>query len=307
MGHTTLSVIICTHNPKKNYFSRSLEALRNQTLPKDQWRLLVVDNASDKPVASQWDLGWHPLAKHLHEPRLGLTYARLAGISAAQDEWLVFVDDDNVLAPDYLENARDIAEKMPFLGAFSGKTTGEFEETPPKWLQNDLGIIAVRDLNKDIFSTVYIWEAAPVGAGMVLRRTIAETYMEQSLRNPIKQMLGRSGKSLFSGEDIDMILTALDMGYAIGRFTKLDLLHLIPKSRLKREYILNLCEGNGYSDQILSLLWEHKQFAKMPWHFEIALQIYRLFFVSLYAFQKGNRAIRGRRRAKKIISKLKTQ
>jgi hypothetical protein len=41
-----------------------------------------------------------------------------------------------------------------------------------------------------------------------------------------------------------------------------------------------------------------------PWYFELALQVYRLLFVSFYAFQKGNRAIRGRRRAKRMIAKF---
>ena len=303
MSPIKLSVIICTHNPKKDYLDRVLEALRNQTLPKEYWSLLIVDNASDTPVASRWDISWHPAAEHLYEPRLGLTNARLNGIAAAQNPWLVFVDDDNVLATDYLENARDIAENMPFLGAFSGKTTGEFEIPPPKWLLGDLGIIAVRDLDKDVFSNMYIWDTVPVGAGMVVRRTVAEKYMTQSRTNLLKQMLDRSGKSLSSGGDTDIILTTLDMGYAIGRFTRLDLIHLIPQSRLGKEYILKLCEGNGYSEQILSLLWKDKQFAQMPWHYEIALQIYRLFFESFFAFQKGNRRIRGRRRAKQMLKK----
>lgn len=303
MEQAKLTVIICTHNPRYDYLSRSLDALRNQTLPKSEWRLVVVDNASDEPVAMRWDLSWHPEARHLHEPRLGLTYARLAAISVAMDPWLVFVDDDNVLAPDYLMNASRIAFEMPFVGVFSGKLIGEFEETPPKWLQEDLGIIAVRDLLKDIFSTVYVWDAAPVGAGMVIRHDIAKNYMELSRNNPMKRMLGRSGKDLFSGEDMDMVLTALDMGYAMGRFVSLNLLHLIPKSRLQKQYILRLCEGNAYSNEILNALWKQKQFSSLPWHLELAFQVYRLLFVSFYAFQKGNRSIRGRRRAKKMIAK----
>lgn len=303
MSPIKLCVIICTHNPRKEYLDRVLEALRNQTLPKEYWSLLIIDNASDTPVASRWDISWHPAGEHLYEPRLGLTHARLKGIAAARDPWLVFVDDDNVLAADYLENARGIAEEKPFLGAFSGKATGEFEVPPPRWILGDLGIIAVRDLEKDMFSNMYIWDTVPVGAGMVIRRTVAENYMIQSRLSPLKQMLDRSGTSLFSGGDTDIILTTLDMGYAIGRFTRLDLLHLIPQSRLSKEYILKLCEGNGYSEQILSLLWKDKQFAQMPWHYEIALQLYRLFFESYHAFQKGNRRIRGRRRAKQMLKK----
>lgn len=296
MSPIKLSVIICTHNPRKDYLDRALEALRNQTLPMEEWCLILVDNASDTPVASQWDLGWHPNSIQLHEPRPGVTYARLTGISAAQYPWIVFVDDDNVLAPDYLENACDIAEKMPFLGAFSGKISGEFEKTPPEWMKDDMGIIAVRDLQKDIFSSIYIWDAVPAGAGMVIKCRIAKAYLEHCNNSPIRQMLNR-------GEDTDMVFTAIDMGYAIGRFTKLEMKHLIPESRLRKEYILGLCEGNGYSEYVLSQFWDNKQIAPVPWHYEIALQLYRLFFESYHAFQKGNRRIRGRRRAKQMLKK----
>lgn len=298
-----LTVIICTHNPRKEFLDRTLEALRNQTLPKEVWQLLLIDNASDTPVADRWDLGWHPDAKHLQESRLGLTYARMAGISAARNPWLVFVDDDNVLAPDYLENACHIAESKPFLGVFSGKITGEFEIPPPEWLVPDLDMIAVRDLKKDLYANFYTWDASPVGAGMVIRKEIATAYREDSLINPIKKMLGRSGKSLSSGEDTDMILTALDMGFAIGRLTNLELIHLIPRGRLEKTYMLKLCEGVAYSNHILGYIWKEKSFFTPNWHYQVALQLYRLLFMSFYEFQKGNAFIRGRRQAAQLISK----
>ena len=43
----TLSVIICTHNPRLDYLRRTFDALKLQTLDRDQWELLLIDNASD--------------------------------------------------------------------------------------------------------------------------------------------------------------------------------------------------------------------------------------------------------------------
>src|ERR1022692_4717847 len=97
------SVIICTHNPRPDYLRRTLDALKAQTLPKEQWELLLIDNASKEPLADTWDLSWHPQARHIREEALGLTRARLCGISQSKGELLVFVDDDNVLSADYLE------------------------------------------------------------------------------------------------------------------------------------------------------------------------------------------------------------
>src|SRR5258708_24159047 len=50
------SVIICAHNPRPQYLRRVLEALRSQTLPKQEWELLLIDNLSSIPLMPNWDL-----------------------------------------------------------------------------------------------------------------------------------------------------------------------------------------------------------------------------------------------------------
>lgn len=42
-----ISVIICTHNPRSDYFEKVLNALKAQTLSTAQWELLLVDNDLD--------------------------------------------------------------------------------------------------------------------------------------------------------------------------------------------------------------------------------------------------------------------
>src|SRR6266702_777295 len=71
-----LSVIICTHNPRQEYLRRVLDALRNQSLSKDHWELLLVDNASEMCLSGECDLSWHPNGRHRLEGELGLASAR---------------------------------------------------------------------------------------------------------------------------------------------------------------------------------------------------------------------------------------
>src|SRR6266576_3926621 len=96
------SVVICTHNPRSDYFIRVLDGLRNQTISRDKWELLIIDNASQVPLVSSWDISWHPMARHISESELGLTPARRRGIQEASADLIVFVDDDNVLDETYL-------------------------------------------------------------------------------------------------------------------------------------------------------------------------------------------------------------
>ena len=115
-----ISVILCTHNPRRDYLCRTVDALRGQSLAGDQWELLVIDNCSDTPLADYLDLSWKDNSRIVVEEKLGLTHARLRGIEESCGELLVFVDDDNVLDADYLEVALRIARERPFLGSWSG-------------------------------------------------------------------------------------------------------------------------------------------------------------------------------------------
>src|SRR5208337_5568979 len=116
--NTDVSTIICTHNPRADYLRRVLDALKAQTLPQERWELLLIDNASKEPLAAAWGLNWHRNARHIREDEPGLTPARLRGIKESVGELLVFVDDDNVLDPSYLETALSLAKRLQHIGAF---------------------------------------------------------------------------------------------------------------------------------------------------------------------------------------------
>lgn len=296
-----IDVILCAHNPRDAYLRQTLESLRGQHLPPDQWRLWLVDNASDIPLSASYDLSWHPFAAHIHAPQRGLIHARIAGIEASSAPLLVFVDDDNILSPDYLSNALGLVERMPFIGVFGGVLEGVFERPPPDWLVPDLDLIAVRGLKRSLYANFYHWEAMPVGAGMVIRSAIARRYAEGVAQDPRRVLLGRNGSDLAGGEDVDMVLTAIDMGYSVGRFKELFLQHLIPGERLERSYILRLLESTARSQVILDSLRAEKIMEPVPAFLGFFKRVYRLLFAPWYTFQKGEARERGRRAASRWL------
>jgi glycosyltransferase involved in cell wall biosynthesis len=254
-----ISVIVCTHNPRSDYFQRVVDALKAQTLPQQQWELLLIDNASKEPLALAWDLSWHPRACHIREDELGLTAARLRGIKESSGELLVFVDDDNVLAPDYLSNALNLSVSRNCVGAFGGNVTGEFETPPESWVNVMFSIFAVVDVKKEQWACSPGTGAqlmAPCGSGMVIRKIVADHWAKVSVNDPLRRGLGRKGASLAGSEDIDMSLCACVLGLAVGRFPQLQLTHLIASRRLKREYLLRLAEEATFSDAILHYIWD---------------------------------------------------
>jgi glycosyltransferase involved in cell wall biosynthesis len=275
-----VSVIICTHNPRSDYLSRVLQALDSQTLSKDLWELLLIDNASEKILSTEIDLSWHPNSRHIREDELGLTPARLRGIKEAKSETIIFVDDDNVLDLDYLEVALRISKDYPFIGAWGGQIRPEFEIEPPEWTKPYWGILAIREFDQDKWSNLlHQHETTPCGAGLCVRKFVAEKYAQSVSTQTEKIKLDRKGKQLTSCGDSDLAFTACDLGLGTGQFTALKMTHLIPAFRLQLDYIERLVEGITYSNTILNSFRGQTPTIQISWQRKI-IQYYRRWRLS---------------------------
>lgn len=258
-----ISVIICTHNPRAEYLRRVLDALERQTLPQGQWELLLIDNASEVGVPKLHDLSSSLRGKTIREEKLGLTLARLRGIEESTGEIVVFVDDDNVLEPDYLHTAVSIAARYPQIGAFGGSLKGEFETPPESWMTPYLEGLAVFTIDRDYWSNLGGWSlASPYGAGLCVRRCIADDYVKKVARDTLRRSLDRSGIVMGSGGDGDLAWCAVDLGLGTGRFAALRITHLIPKDRLTAGYIVRLMAGFAASGEILSAIRKDSDFER---------------------------------------------
>ncbi|WP_461789879.1 glycosyltransferase [Pedobacter sp.] len=250
-----LSVIICTYNPKISYLKQTLAALRSQTLTPTEWELIIVDNNSSNNFAQEIDISWHPNVNIVFEATQGLTPARAKGILSASGNYLLFVDDDNILSKNYLFEIIEINKKWPLIGAFGGSIQGIFEIEPEAWTKDYWYYLALRDVEKDYWSNdPNSSKAEPCGAGLCIRRDVCFQYLENLNNQPQRKRLDRTANSLVSGGDTDMILTALDMGYGMAVFKSLKMQHIIPPERLTEHYLLKLMEGLKYSHIILSKL-----------------------------------------------------
>jgi hypothetical protein len=237
-----LSVVLPTHQPHPGRLAETLEALRGQDLDPAAWELLLVDNASPSFVPP--DLAGVPHARVVREQALGLTFARRHGIHEARGEVIVFVDDDNVLAAGYLREALRLLDAHPRLGAAGGRVRPRFETSPPEWVRGFDRALALRDLGDAPIIAAFVPnaprafpEAAPIGAGMVLRRAAAEAWLAVIDTRPSPVATDRQGSSLASGGDNDIVLTILDAGWEVGYFPSLELTHLIPAGRCTRDYL----------------------------------------------------------------------
>jgi len=242
-----ISVLICTYNPNVDRLNRTLNGLRLQDFPLQNWELIIVDNNSKKPIII--DLTWHPNARIVEEPKPGLTNARIKGFTEAKGEIILLVDDDNVLDQNYLQNCSNIFDKYPKIGAIGGNISPDFETIPPEWTKQFWGSLALRKFEKKIqltdFSGLKITHFpsfAPVGAGMAIR-SIALKYYMVNIASSENIIQDRSGNKLTSSGDNEIVMQIMLNGFEVGFFPQLQLSHLIPSDRFTKNYLGKLNQG----------------------------------------------------------------
>jgi len=249
-----VSVILCTFNPRMDLLDRALDSLEKQNVPKSYFELIIVDNNSTKPL-DEADLkqGRSFAFRIIRETRQGLTYSRCAGISEAKSELFIFMDDDNSLDSNYIENALRIAKKEPIIGLYGGIAKGIFETPIPNWKKKNLPHLGVRDYGSESITSFKDhwgkWD--PIGAGMVARRDVAEKFVQVIENIPIAGDLGRKGNQLLSCEDSLFARVANRLGYACSYQPSLKLSHYMKKSRLNFMNLLRTIKGHGHSFVLL--------------------------------------------------------
>ena len=124
---TTASLVICTRN-RPQELARCLKSLADQTaMPAE---VIVVDNASTDARAREVTIAAG--FTYVQEDRLGLDFARNAGVSAATGEIILFTDDDVRLHPRWLERMVE-AFDGPDIEAVTGLVLPAELETEAQW------------------------------------------------------------------------------------------------------------------------------------------------------------------------------
>jgi len=263
-----LSVILPTRNPEPIRLRRTLQALGQQTLRTADWECLVVDNGSNPALQfSALTIDGPKNLRLIRELQPGLTSARRCGFQAGSSEIVVMVDDDNLLAPDYLAKVLAIFKTQPRVGALGGRSLPEFENEPAPWVREFEGLLACRDLGETPLLTEGLFNPvsgqneypvfAPIGAGMAVRRAAVESWLSE----PSAELFpDRCGRELTSGGDNEMVLMAMEAGWEVGYFPELVLTHLIPDARLTRDYLA--CLNRSIQKSWVQVLQKHNA---NPW------------------------------------------
>jgi len=100
---------------KGPYVRRALESVRAQTLPPAE--IVVVNDGStdggDQVARAFVPPAGGPRVRVIDQPNRGVSAARNAGIAAASQAYVAFLDADDRWAPEFLARMRDLIERCP--------------------------------------------------------------------------------------------------------------------------------------------------------------------------------------------------
>lgn len=132
------SLIIPTRN-RADMLRLSIPRFQDQTIPRDRYEIVIVDDASedDTEVAVSENAAPNIIFRR-YETQKAAAYARNRAIEAASGKLLLFVDDDALVRPDFIEkhiaahqSRNDLVVAGPIIDCFEAPT----ERYPPAgWL-----------------------------------------------------------------------------------------------------------------------------------------------------------------------------
>lgn len=208
MHDPIISVIVPVWN-SPGLLRRCLDALEGQSLARDKFEIIVVDNDSTDNTA---DVARSvPGVIVLREDRPGSYAARNRGLQHARGLYIAFTDADCLPAPDWLERALTAAGQYPDAGVLAGRID-LFEEGEAE------GPVFTDYERLFSFPQAHAARGNCATANWVSRRTVFEE-------------LGGFDERLKSGGDRQMALRIREAGLPLIHVPEMQVLHPVRASR----------------------------------------------------------------------------
>ncbi|MBV8373272.1 MAG: glycosyltransferase family 2 protein, partial [Candidatus Eremiobacteraeota bacterium] len=128
------TIQICTYN-RCALLERVLDACFEQTIPEHAYEVVVVnDGSADDTPAALERMRSHAGCRFtvVHQPNSGLAKARNAGIARATGERIIFIDDDVLVLPNFVEeHLRSHASHPQAIVRGGAIEVESFDDLPP--------------------------------------------------------------------------------------------------------------------------------------------------------------------------------
>ncbi len=242
-----ISIIICTRN-RADMLKKALDSLVHQTLDYNLYEIVIVDNGSTDATSGiivnfRAENSSHNIVSII-EDRVGLAYARNAGIQKARGSYVGFIDDDARASANWLETALICFNNVqPAPLGIGGLILPFYESHKPKWFKDEYEIRSWGEQPRflkqgESFS----------GSNMIFRKETFDIY------GGFDVSMGVKGEYLSLGEEtslFDKIWQDQSSSCLLYYVPQLVVLHAVPTYKMTVKYALKRAFATGQAMQVI--------------------------------------------------------
>lgn len=254
MAYSGISVVVCTYNRQK-FIGKALECLAAQTLPPDQFEIIIVDNNSTDQTASisRAFVAARPelRARYVLEEQKGLSFARNRGLKEASFPIITYIDDDAEAVPALLETILHFMQAHPQAVGVGGKIIPKYSESEePAWMNSYLnGFVGRLDYGEQPQLFRQPAMKYPAGCNMTYTASV------------LKEVGGFNNQLTFRSDDKHIYYVVSKVSPEVYYVPEATVYHNIDKARLQFDSFRKLFLKTGNEEKIRVRLEE----GKMGW------------------------------------------
>jgi glucosyl-dolichyl phosphate glucuronosyltransferase len=235
----SISAVVCTYN-RGSYIAKTIDSLLSQSLRRDLYEIIVVDNASTDDTASVVKNYESEGVRYVYEPRQGLSYSRNTGFQQSRGDIVAYIDDDAMAHPDWLEKLLKAFSADAKIAAAGGKINPVWEIAKPDWITPNLytyfSCIDWSDKPYYLKEGKYLF-----GCNMAFKRNLLVDCGGFSTK------LGRIGNNLLSNEEWEVFRYIDKRGLKKYYDPEICVEHMVLRSRINWKWLKSRFYWQGVS------------------------------------------------------------
>ncbi len=234
-----ISVVVCTYN-RANLLQKCLRSLVNQTLNKNLFEVIIIDN---KSTDSTIKVAQNFASKHINfrlfqEDKQGLSHARNLGYKKARGKYVAYIDDDGKADKNWTKRIVEAFENiLPHPSAVGGKIIPYYLSKKPEWFL-DIYEIRTWGERKGFLELPRAQFGFP-GSNMAMQKSLLKKYGGFPLD------YGMKGKKVWLGEEVVLFTKIFKEKPYFWYDSKIKIEHLVPKCKMTLKYRLKRAFLNG--------------------------------------------------------------
>jgi glucosyl-dolichyl phosphate glucuronosyltransferase len=245
MRRPALSVVIPTFN-RGEALRLTLRSVLAQRIDVPYEIVVVDNNSSDSTREIVRSCSG---VRYFLETRPGAAHVRNSGIERSHGEIIVFIDDDAVAEPNWLQELHRVYREIPDAWCVGGKILPAFQEPVPVWFDQSVralsGSIAVMDLGNETLRLSYpadVW-----GPNFSITRVALDRV------GGFRTDLGPVGTCRRAGEETELCWRVQGAGGGVYYCGQAIVSHFIPPSHMTRAYFRRRAYWYGRTGRLLGL------------------------------------------------------